>query len=489
MPGGAGDPDMVPGRGLFAPPERFDQRPFSAAEAARTVTETAVEILRARGEPARYERLLGEILVGLDRAGQLRRLAARRPADADRRRRRRAGRRQPPARPRRRADRAGRAECAGDRRTPPRPARRPATPSAGRDRRRIEPAAAGGAGPPLDAAIREPCADPVERPARAHPRRADAGPTQRRLVEIEPGRWWLGRSRRTARRPPCPSPTASSGPCSACCRPPGRSPEAAFFERIAALFTGHDLPDEALVRACLDSYRSLASTPDRLVTGDDLLRRSQEHTELLAPLADAGHRLGMRVWIGRREQTPANSARRSLGDRLDEREQRAYLGGISRAAEELAEVDCIWYVRGKVAFLFEVEWTAMLGEPLLRRHARIPPDDSLVRFLVIAPGARRARPLQARALAAAARGARRRATGTSSSRTTCGRSSPATRSTSPTSSRTSASTRVVERTRRAAAAVRRLTARGASADGPTGTPTDRGAVPRPAASRRTGAPP
>ncbi len=27
----------------------------------------------------------------------------------------------------------------------------------------------------------------------------------------------------------------------------------------------------------------------------------------------------------------------------------------------------------------------MLGEPLLRRHARIPPDDSLVRFVVIAP--------------------------------------------------------------------------------------------------------
>ena len=31
VPGGSGDPDMVPGRGLFAPPERFDQRPFSAS--------------------------------------------------------------------------------------------------------------------------------------------------------------------------------------------------------------------------------------------------------------------------------------------------------------------------------------------------------------------------------------------------------------------------------------------------------------------------
>jgi hypothetical protein len=27
----------------------------------------------------------------------------------------------------------------------------------------------------------------------------------------------------------------------------------------------------------------------------------------------------------------------------------------------------------------------MLGEPLLRRHARIPPDDTLIRFLVVAP--------------------------------------------------------------------------------------------------------
>src|SRR5207344_2237141 len=118
--------------------------------------------------------------------------------------------------------------------------------------------------------------------------------------------------------------------------------ETAFFERIATLFTGHDLPDEALVRACLDSYRSLASTPDGLITTDDLLRRSHEHTELLAHLADAGHRLGMRVWIGRREQS-RRLGNGLLGEMLDPVELRAYLGGISRAPEELAEVDCIWY--------------------------------------------------------------------------------------------------------------------------------------------------
>ena len=138
------------------------------------------------------------------------------------------------------------------------------------------------------------------------------------------------------------------------------------------------------MRACLQSYRSLASTPDRLVTGDDLLRRAQDHTELIAALADGGHTLGMNVWIGRREQVRKLGSRR-LGDWLDEREQRAFLAHISRAVDEVAEVDCIWYVRGRAAFLFEVEWTAMLGEPVLRRHAKIPTDDSIVRFLVVAP--------------------------------------------------------------------------------------------------------
>ena len=92
----------------------------------------------------------------------------------------------------------------------------------------------------------------------------------------------------------------------------------------------------------------------------------------------------MRVWIGRREQT-RRVGEGILGDLLDDGEKSAHLGIISPAAEELAEVDCIWYVRGKVGFLFEVEWTAMLGEPLLRKHAGIPPDDGLIRFLVIAP--------------------------------------------------------------------------------------------------------
>jgi hypothetical protein len=209
-------------------------------------------------------------------------------------------------------------------------------------------------------------------------------PDQRRLVEIEPGRWWLAdRADREAAALPLAdrvewavfSLLSTAGPLS----------ETSFLERVAGLFPGHDLPDETLVRACLESYRSLASTPDGLITGDDLLRRTLEHTELLALLAEVGHRLGFYVWLNRREQDrPVR--RRRLSEWLDQRERTVHLPLITRAAiDDLAEVDAIWYIRHKATFLFEVEWTAMLSEPILRRHARIAGDEQTVRFLVVAP--------------------------------------------------------------------------------------------------------
>ena len=285
VPGGSGDPDMVPGRGLFAPPERFDQRPFSAAEAAKVVTEAAVETLRARGEPARMERLFGEILVGLDRSGQLRRLATGgRPADA-----------------------------------PGGPAAAPTGTATN--------AAASSTPAPDDASVRTDGGDPVER-LLALIRDELTRPDQRRVVEIEPGRWWLGdEADRMAAAAPLAdrvewavfSLLSTAGPLS----------EAAFYERMATMFSGHDLPDETLVRACLESYRSLASTPDRLLTGDDLLKRSQEHSELLASITEGGHRMGMRVWLAEREQARRHG-HGTLGDLLDDRERNAYLGSIGR---------------------------------------------------------------------------------------------------------------------------------------------------------------
>ncbi|HEX5015792.1 MAG TPA: hypothetical protein VFV72_16730 [Candidatus Limnocylindrales bacterium] len=362
VPGGAGDPDVVPGPGLFVGPERFDRRPFSTSDASRTVADVAVETIKARGEPARYERLLGEILVGLDRAGQLRRLLAADGGEHDAEAPDgESGAGLPP----------GRNPSLDDAPTPGTigPGFHP------RDHARATTSARNTTPDPV-------AADKVERLLEII--RAELGRTDhRRLKEIEPGRWWLaGRDDLEGAAAPLAdrvewavfSLLSTAGPMS----------ESQFFERIAGLFTGHDLPDEALVRACLQSYRSLASTPDRILTGDDLLKRAQQHAELIGRLADGGHRLGMSVWIGRREQARKLGTRR-LADWLDEREQRAYLAHISRAVDEVAEVDCVWYVRGRAAFLFEVEWTAMLGEPLLKRGARIPQEESIVRFLVVAP--------------------------------------------------------------------------------------------------------
>lgn len=363
--GGRGDPEAVPGPGLFAPPERIDARPFSALDAARSIAETAVEVLKARGEPARYERLLGEILVGLDRAGQLRRLVATEghaawapdPVRDD------AGRRGP-----------------GDPMPPPGIRSRPLSGAArwAGSEGRVARVAIGAAARALD-----PSSDPVER-VLALVRDELTRPGQRRLVEIEPGRWWLGDrlDRQSASVPLADRVEWAAFSLLSTAGPLG---EVAFFERIAALFSGHDLPDEALVRACLSSYRSPGSTADRLVTTEDLRTRTAEHSELLAQLANGGHRLGFSVFLGRREQG-RRVGDRTLADYLDRREQDPWLPSIAAGPpEDVEAVDCIWYVKGKLAMAFEVEWTAMLGELILRRHSRIPPADGLVRFLVLAP--------------------------------------------------------------------------------------------------------
>ncbi len=380
-PGGAGDPELVRRSGLFGAPERIDRRPFSAADVRATVVEVAVERLKARGEPVSADRLLGDLLVGLDRAGQLHRLVAEGPVigtsgggGADDRAEPEPG---PPG--------AGSPPAPADHRPSPFSASGSFGPTGGG----VGSASSRGAPP------RVPTTTVAARVGRA----PDAPPDQverivaliaealtqtgrQRLAEVAPGRWWLAdpRDRETAAVPLADrvewavfSLLSTAGPLS----------ETAFLQRVAGLF-GQDLPDEGLVRACLQSYRSRASTADRIVTTDDLLGRAQDHAEVIALLADGGHRLGLSVWIGRREQARRLGTGR-LGDRLDERELRAPLIHISRATEEVADVDCAWYLRGKLAFLFEVEWTAMLGDAVLKRHARIPQDDATVRFLVIAP--------------------------------------------------------------------------------------------------------
>ncbi|MGZ6339354.1 MAG: hypothetical protein ACXWNG_03210, partial [Candidatus Limnocylindrales bacterium] len=342
QPGAAGDPDLVPGPGILGPPERIDARPFSAAQAAGVVTETAVAVLQARGEPASFEQLLGEILVGLDRAGELRRLAMADPLRLDP------------------VDLADAAAVGPDGPGPDEAAR----------------AEAGGRHGPLAGSRVESLLALI--------RGELARPTNRHLEEIEPGQWWLAAAGDRAEAA-VPLADRVEWAVFSLLSTAGRLSEDAFFDRLAGMFRDRDVPDETLLRACLESYRDPAAGPDAVEPRDVLQRRSEEHAELIGLLADLGHRLGLRVWIGRREQTRRVGGV-PLAQWLDVGERNVHLPLVGRGdTAALEQVDCIWYVRHRATFLFEVEWTAMLGEPLLLRHARIPTDDQVVRFLVILP--------------------------------------------------------------------------------------------------------
>ncbi|HEX7225362.1 MAG TPA: hypothetical protein VF367_07270 [Candidatus Limnocylindria bacterium] len=162
----------------------------------------------------------------------------------------------------------------------------------------------------------------------------------------------------------------------------GRIDEAGFFDRIYRLFPGLQAPDEELVRACLAAYAAPGERGS-LATEDALAARTADHARVIATLVDYGHRLGLRAWIASREHDRPHAGRPLL-DHLAEDERRVYLPLVIRApAEAVGAIDCLWYVRGHLAFLFEVEWTAMVGDAVLRRGRAIPTGDQQARFLVI----------------------------------------------------------------------------------------------------------
>jgi hypothetical protein len=378
--GGAGDPGTIRGRGIFAPPEKLDEGPFRAGVAAQTVTETAVAMLKARGEPASFEHMLGDLLIGLDRSGQLARLArSLRPPHAD----------------------DGWSAWIDDSSVGGFVADGLAV---GGDMAGVR----GGAGPrgraaeraseratnrPTDRTVPERAsATPLEGSAAAASGVVDEllevirteldRPNNRRIRQIEPGQFWLASEEdRSVASQPIADRTEwavfsllSSG---------SRFTERAAMERVTALFKSPDLPDGALIEACLRSYIAPTSTPDAVVGSDQLERRTADHDAVVATLADLGHRLGMRVWIGKRQQTHRVLGRQ-LSDWLDDAERAVHLPLITWAPDgELDRVDCAWYIRRQATFLFEVEWTAMLTEPVLVHHARYPIDDKVVRFIVL----------------------------------------------------------------------------------------------------------
>ena len=373
-PGGAGDPAVVTSRGLFSGPVPIDGR-FSVSELNRVVTERAVAALQARGEPAEQTHLVGELIVALDRSGQLRRfsLAAGLTGGAD------AG-----------VASDGAGDAPWDAAAGHAPGDAAAVHAPGDAAAVHAPGDAAAVHAPGDAADRAGGADPAaEDPAAAADllaliERELTRPDQRRIAPSEGGRYWLADPRDEA---------AAAAPLAdrlewavfSLLGTGASVPEAAIRERLAEMFSGADAPDPWLVDACLASYGVPAPGDGRLAARDDLQSRSLEHSATIALLADVGHRLGLHVAIAPREQGRRTGGM-TLGDRLLADERDPALGFLGRSgADVLEQVDCCWYLRPRFAFLFEVEWTAMLGEPVLRRGRGILPDERIIRFLVLAP--------------------------------------------------------------------------------------------------------
>ncbi|MEP7360651.1 MAG: hypothetical protein ABI744_03640 [Chloroflexota bacterium] len=333
--------------------------PFALADVENAVTALAVTVLQARGEPASAERLLGEVLIGLDRLGHLRRLVGTRTFSETEA-----------------ATESTEVETSADYPSVEHETSEASEPQAEAGQPEFGPERAPdwavGAGSATDHVrlLMEIVLGELRRPDNP------------RLAEIEHGRWWLRSEKDLAQaRPPLSDRLewAVYGLLSTS----SAMEEQTFLERAARMFRGHDTPDPELVRAVLASYRDPDAAQVTLRSVDKLTTRHAEHGEIIGMLTEYGHRLGLRVHVSAKERRRAYRDG-TVGDLLSDEEQRAYLPLVAQGdVATLESLDCIWYLRGKATFLFEVEWTALLTEPLLKRGPRIPANDTVVRFLVV----------------------------------------------------------------------------------------------------------
>ena len=343
-------------------------QPFALADVEAAVTSVAVSVLQARGEPATGERLLGEVLVGLDRLGHLRHLVATQTFEETAL----ASEEQPEGEVDAQQSSAPNAEASHEASDGEPEAEPDVEPDAEPENETPEWALGSASATDHVRLLMEIVMGELRRPD--HPR----------LVEVERGRWWL-RSERDLAQANAPLSDRLEWAAYGLLSASSGIDEDTFFQRIAGMFRGHDAPDPALVRAVLDSYRDPTNDVVALRAEDELARRHVEHGELVGMLVEYGHRLGLRCHVSQHEQRRAYG-QATVADLLSTDELRAYMPLIAPGdAQTFEALDCVWYLRGKATFIFEVEWTAMLTDPLLRRGSRIAVDENLVRFLVIPP--------------------------------------------------------------------------------------------------------
>jgi hypothetical protein len=334
--------------------------PFQISAVEGAIADIAVAVMQLRGEPTRFDRILGEILLGLDHLGHLRRLVGtpRTLEEEDQDTQRGPGL-------------FGVVSDAPDGTTI-------ATDE-------LEEESDAEVVPDQQGTIwddRGPASDPV-RLTLDIIRKELRRPEHPRLIEFDDDIWWLRAEADLAAAKQALSERVEWGIFSLLSTSGGIS-ETSFDERVRRLFRGPETADAELVQACLESYRTPEPSEDDLIrTDESLQRRYAEHGEMVGLLTEFGHRLGMRVWIAKREQR-RRFGEATLAELLSDPEQRVYLPLVAPGPQEvLEELDCIWYVRGRGAFLFDVEWQAVLEEPVLRRGPQIETSDSIVRFLVV----------------------------------------------------------------------------------------------------------
>jgi len=160
---------------------------------------------------------------------------------------------------------------------------------------------------------------------------------------------------------------------------------------VYALFRGLETPDRELIERCVAAYAT--QTDDgrwRLLDQDALVARQASQAQVLAELIDTGHRLGFKVHVGRdveRRALPNTHSERGrvLTDLVSDAERASGASRFVRGASEALDfVDCVWYDRGHMVFLWQVDWTARIHRSVVALGEAIPDDDRVFRFLALA---------------------------------------------------------------------------------------------------------
>ena len=163
------------------------------------------------------------------------------------------------------------------------------------------------------------------------------------------------------------------------------------LRRAYGLFRDIETPDRELVERCIAAYGHQSDDGRwRLRDEDSLVRRQADQTLLAVQLVDAGHRLGFKVHVGRdlerRALAEADLDRGMvLGDLMTDEERASDTSRVSGIhSDALDYIDCLWYEKGRLVFLWQLEWTARLHRSVVALGEAVPDEDRIFRFFAIA---------------------------------------------------------------------------------------------------------